>query len=695
MSFLNTLKCSFGIDRRSLSLYRVFLGLTIIGDIWDRSRDLETFYSDEGILPRYLVLTQLGGDQSWFDVYLSTGSVFWISMLFLIHAFWGLLVVVGYYTKLATILAFIFTHSLIYRVLPLAHGGDLYLNCLLFVSIFLPLDEYYSVDQFLSQKKRISFLWDIKPNEERDNYLKSSPKFLSLLKEAILSLNSNVETNKKSSSLFSSELKLGSLNEINESSPHLLTKNLILNLGTTVAVFQVFCLYFYAHYMKTGKPWTDDFTAAFYALKLDFFRLPLGDFFLNFPLALKFLTWAVRKWQFWGALCLIVPIPTTLPTLHQYLRLFGCLGFFFMHLAFGLCLRLGTFFWISITGVFLLLPPVFWDDILFPVLDNMFSTSLTIIKYPSTHFSSYSPQSSNHFVDHTWFLTDVEGKNWSGFHAWVKIMKLSPILFPIGWICGLSFVFPNIETLVVIYNKLENYQKVRTTSTNTQQGETEEKYDFFDDEENMRPIIPKYPRKKSSIHWKSLGSSLLLSMGALLTLWFIIYSNEITIERFAYTPLPEPPESMINFYAHVDLLQSWAMFAPQPPDSHWYYVMEGKLNNEKVIDLWKKENLFLWEGGNDWNNNESISWDQPSPFAASIGSHRWFKFYENGINLSSRNTAILPSFGSWICRKWNQKHGSSKGNKLQTFKIWILFQEQFIDGSRGNAEKQLLWHHIC
>jgi len=710
------LQCSIGIDRRSLALFRVLLGWTIIYDIWDRSYDLETFYSDEGILPRHLVISSLGDSWAPFDFYLSSGSVFWLSICFCFHAFLGFLILIGYNTKVVNLVAFVFQHSIIWRVQSLSHGGDLYLNCMLFISLFLPLGEYYSIDALFSKETSVSFSFDIRPQDpckrsESDSNPAPRHGFLQLFLEE---LRESWSEKKKASNFGLFPQYMNEPNQLKETKQEFLTKNLIVNMATCVAMFQVFALYFYAHFMKTGKPWNEDFTAAFYALKLDYFRLAPGDMFLNFPLAMKFLTWAVKKWQFWGAVFLLVPLPS--PVYQQYLRFFGSLGFFAMHLGFGICLRLDTFFWISIGGVYLTLPPVFWDEVLFPCLSNFsyspFRTESVMIKYPrncassrrslqilstffmlpSTNVQSYVSAGNFHESDHLWIFVDETGKSWSGLDGWIRIMKLSPILFGIGWFCGLSFVQPYLESLQTVYSRMHSYEN-ETFGTKPQMEQTALPEDL-NEEFMVRPRHTLFKRRSAKKYWIPLMKATFSGIFCFFVLWFIFCSNEQSISRLSTLPVSWPPEGITSFFRSIDINQHWSMFAPQPPNTHWYYVMEGDLQNNHVVDLWKRENLFRWEGGNDWKNNESISWEQPNPFAASIGNHRWFKFYENGVNYGPRSKIILPYFGSWICRKWNSKRESS-AERLKTFRIWYMSQDQHLDGSRGPASRHMLWRHYC
>jgi hypothetical protein len=92
----------------------------------------------------------------------------------------------------------------------------------------------------------------------------------------------------------------------------------------------------------------------------------------------------------------------------------------------------------------------------------------------------------------------------------------------------------------------------------------------------------------------------------------------------------------VAWFFHVD--QSWAydfrrnfvvtafrMFSPRPPSIQWYYIIEGELDNGKPVELFRNEGMFNFEGS-------PMSWEKPDPFYKSFKNHRWFKYYENGIN---------------------------------------------------------------
>ena len=49
-------------------------------------------------------------------------------------------------------------------------------------------------------------------------------------------------------------------------------------------------MYLFSYLYKTDDVWRKDYTAAYYALRLDFFRRPMGDLLLHYPLLVKGLT---------------------------------------------------------------------------------------------------------------------------------------------------------------------------------------------------------------------------------------------------------------------------------------------------------------------------------------------------------------------------------------------------------------------
>ena len=137
------------IDLRSLALFRVCLGLLLLLDLIFRGFDLVDFYTDSGVLPRALGLRFLNLGEISFHMMSGTKEV--QAILFLINGIFIIQLLLGYKTRLATILCYIFFISLDYRNYYQAFdGGDSLVRVTLFWSMFLPLGSYYSIDSALN-----------------------------------------------------------------------------------------------------------------------------------------------------------------------------------------------------------------------------------------------------------------------------------------------------------------------------------------------------------------------------------------------------------------------------------------------------------------------------------------------------------------------------------------------------------------
>ena len=146
---LNALKTVFGIDLRTLALFRVMVALMILADLISRARDLTAHYTDAGILPRAEHL-RLPGGWRW-SLHLLSGSATVEAVLFAIAAVIALALLVGYRTRLVTVLSWLFLASLQARNPTLIQGGDNLLLLLLFWGMFLPLGARFAIDAALDR----------------------------------------------------------------------------------------------------------------------------------------------------------------------------------------------------------------------------------------------------------------------------------------------------------------------------------------------------------------------------------------------------------------------------------------------------------------------------------------------------------------------------------------------------------------
>ena len=85
---MDALKKVFGIDLRSLALLRVCLALLILLDLFLRSFDINTFYTDAGVWPRSSWLDAT--NKLHFSIHAASGDLLWQIILFVLAAVFAL-----------------------------------------------------------------------------------------------------------------------------------------------------------------------------------------------------------------------------------------------------------------------------------------------------------------------------------------------------------------------------------------------------------------------------------------------------------------------------------------------------------------------------------------------------------------------------------------------------------------------------
>ncbi len=140
----------FTVDLRALAVMRIWVAGILLTDLAIRATDLEAHYSNMGVLPLH-VLHQFGFHQ--YHISLHTLSGLWQvqAVLFLMAAVFAVFLMLGYKTRMATIVSWILLVSLQNRNTFISQGGDDLLRMLLFWAMFLPWGRFYSVDAAKSE----------------------------------------------------------------------------------------------------------------------------------------------------------------------------------------------------------------------------------------------------------------------------------------------------------------------------------------------------------------------------------------------------------------------------------------------------------------------------------------------------------------------------------------------------------------
>lgn len=139
------------IDSRALGLFRIFIGLIVLIDVLLRFRNFNLFYSENGAIPRSVVVNEIPSYALSFHTL--TGNDTIMIILFILQILFSIQLIIGYKTRFASLIVFMFVVSINFRGIYLDSYSDVLLKLLLFWSIFLPLGEKWSVDSFLRNRQ--------------------------------------------------------------------------------------------------------------------------------------------------------------------------------------------------------------------------------------------------------------------------------------------------------------------------------------------------------------------------------------------------------------------------------------------------------------------------------------------------------------------------------------------------------------
>ncbi|EQC47892.1 hypothetical protein [Bacteriovorax sp. Seq25_V] len=148
------MKNLFEINLKSLALFRISLGLILFFDFLNRFSLVKPFYNDGGIATRSYIIdnVEIGWKMSLLNL---NGSPVFAYILLTLGVITSLLIAFGARTKLSSFIAWIILLSFQNRFPIINHGGDNLLRILLFFSIFMPTNYYFSLDRFFGKFDQI------------------------------------------------------------------------------------------------------------------------------------------------------------------------------------------------------------------------------------------------------------------------------------------------------------------------------------------------------------------------------------------------------------------------------------------------------------------------------------------------------------------------------------------------------------
>lgn len=286
------------------------------------------------------------------------------------------------------------------------------------------------------------------------------------------------------------------------------------------------------------------------------------------------------------------------------------------------------------------------------------------------------------------------------------IAKSSPILYPLHFVLRNRFVRKALHTLSqVVHNHVIHYA---TTHDDVEAADTKfafrhpseistfsasesaefagvvvdsniptGKKEFFEDQSGSFTMQDVKEASK-------IGMRVAKEVFVAFLLMLIIQTNWGNVTpKYGVSPSFQPVLWMFQ------LDQYWGMFAPRPPDITWWYNFEGFLDDGRQVELFNNGAMHTFVP------NIPHTFDKPN-IHESIGNHRWFKLFENGINSHHAREEIRLYFGRWFCREYNSRYEGK--DRLQRYSIHFMFERldmNKMDGSRYPPARETIWNHLC
>lgn len=594
MRFLRYLQLTLGLDYRSLALYRVLMGIIVMADVAYRLPDLTNFYTDIGLVPRSTFINEMAMPWS-FSLHLANGSFGFALTMFALHFLFGLMIFSGHKTRWAFFGAYLMTVSVHNRNWMVNNGGDDVLRSLLFLSIFLPTNRWWSLDSALSKEEKPSGSW--------------------------------------------------------------------LSTWVGAVTLQFFVIYFVSYILKNHPIWRGDFTAVFYASRLDIFSTPLGHLLRNFPLLQKMSTIYTIYAEWLGPLILIVPF--LFGRFWWVSRFFVVLVMMGLHAGIAATMYIGLFPYLCLFMWTIFIPGPVWEKFLGAFRKRNFG-QLRIYFDEECGFCKKSVYLIREFLllpevkiqtgqsdakifdvmkkEFSWVVVNEKGERFSHYAAFVEILRHSPFCF---WKVPLfgSSLFRAIGNR--IYHWVSHHRDFMGKFSQ-----------FLSWNEPKKPILTLIGVREA------LGVFLFL----VLLNW-----NLTTIKSLKYSsPFFEGATRWLHLY------QEWNMFAPFPKmDNAWMEVI-GEFNDGTSMEI--------------LTGDPDIYSMKDQRFAQNVPNEHWRKFY---LNATSR-TDYLRYYGGFLCRLWNTRGVRKKeGVILRKLDIVTYSQMNLPNGDRGGVEKKLSWKHWC
>ena len=632
----------FKVDSRALGLYRILLGWLCFWDIFRRWDFINIFYTDLGIKTQY-------AKNSSFSIFNFFGNdPVLVYLIFIIGIVFSIFLMIGFNTKLSHSIVTLIIISIHVSVTKVGNSGDMFMNCILIWTLFLPLGKSISFDSLI-------------------NSLKSC--------------------------------KENNLKELNDKSFGITKPKQIFSLAYFAMLFQLCAIYFFTALDKHGYDWTEG-TAFYKMLQLDGFITSFGyqiRDFITLPIS-KFFTYSALYLEF------AVPLLLFFPFYNYIIRFIALLLLTIFHLSIRITMNVGLFSQVMITTFPLLINKKIFEKIK-NYVQNKQSQNKFILYYDSDcgfcHYTvriikrldiynfitfdhghsenKIKPKNFDNLSDKTAMLYEVNSeKLWIRHQAFGKIISLLPFGKIFAWIFFIPYVS---EIFGKVYDQIaKNRTKISVffglpacNLPYLEKAIDEVKIDKLTFYEKIKLELRNITKISSPIILiimlsAAINSVLIENPGVQS---FLVRNNYV--EKNIKSKSKKQTLSKSGNYFNWDnkkmlqkisryprMIQMWKMFSPNVLSKDNLIIVEAFLNDGSTI--------------NPFTGKKPVLDDTDFNLVMKNKSQLWRKYFENfrrfDANYSGENT-----FKNWILNSENRYFDKKLDySKLDSIKIWKISQ---------------------
>lgn len=428
--------------------------------------------------------------------------------------------------------------------------------------------------------------------------------------------------------------------------------------GGAALLLQVLSVYFFTAAFKHDPAWWPEGTAVYYALELDRYTLPLGQALRDYPQLLRGLSYAVYGLEWLAPLLVLSPVAT------QTLRHLVFAALALMHIGFLFTLAIGHFPWVSLCSLTILLGPALWDrlgrraprarplriyydeDCGFCLRACLILRQLLILP-PDTQIlpAQHTPRARALMeAQWSWVVIDADDAAHLKWAAMVALIRDSRLL---GWSHRLWAWQGWTRAGDAVYDLVATHRgRIGALS------------------------VPLLARRELPGPPGPLATVLVASLMAMTLAWNLATVGWLPAGLMQALA---PPLRLLR------LDQSWNMFAPKPMTDDGWFVMPGRLEDGRSVNL--MDGVI-----------GPVRYDKPRVVATEQFTNiRWSSYL--GRLWLQRYAAHREPYARYRCREWNR--GAPDGQRLQQFSIEYMLEVTPPPGGEPTVERRVIWRQQC